>query len=307
MFRAVTPDVPRGFGAAGHRAAAGPDPARPGQRALARLPPRAARDHRGGPGHLLDLAGADVPGRRAAVAGQLPGAGPGRLRGDGPGRGDLRRGVPLPAPRPGRVAVPRPQRDGPRPHPGRGRGGPADHPAGHLLPDRRAGPGRDAHAAVAGAAAVQRRGRGPVGGPAGRARAGRARDARAARPGRGGHPLGARGAARPDAPGRRVVAPPRGAAARAPVRAARGERGLPGRLRRHPGAGARRRRGAGAAQHDGARHPPHPPRHRAAGRQPHAASACARPRRPSWPTASARRGRWPRRAARSRWAATATR
>ena len=38
-----------------------------------------------------------------------------------------------------------------------------------------------------------------------------------------------------------------------------------------------------------------------------AASACARRPRPSWPTASARRGRWPRRAARSRWAVTATR
>jgi hypothetical protein len=48
-------------------------------------------------------------------------------------------------------------------------------------------------------------------------------DARTARPGRGGHPLGEGGAARPDAPGHRLVAPPRGAAARAPVRAARGE------------------------------------------------------------------------------------
>ena len=56
MFRGGDPGRAGGCGAAGHRAAAGPHPARPGQRALARLPPRAARDHarraraRSGPG-----------------------------------------------------------------------------------------------------------------------------------------------------------------------------------------------------------------------------------------------------------------
>ena len=136
---------------------------------------------------------------------------------------------------------------------------------------------------------------------------GRARDARAARPGRGGHPLGARGAARPDAPGRRLVPSPGGPAARAPVRAAGGERGLPGRLRRHPGAGARRRRGAGAAQHDGARHPPHPPRHRAARRQPELRLPVpdhgSLPGRRHRPGGRAGRGGQPA----LRWAATATR
>ena len=167
-------------------------PARSGQRALARLPPRAARDHRGGPGHLLELAGADVPGRRAAVAGQLPGAGPGRLRGDGAGRGEcvgefhyLHHG-------PGGAPYPDPNEMG-RALLQAAAGRPADHPAGHLLPDRRAGPGRHGPGRCPPCSSGSATGTPPVGGPAGRARAGRARDARAARPGRGGHPLGPRG------------------------------------------------------------------------------------------------------------------
>ena len=59
-----------------------------------------------------------------------------------------------------------------------------------------------------------------------------------------------------------------GAGARAPVRAARRERGLPGRLRRHPGRGAVPGRGSRPARHDGPRHPPDRPGHRADRRQP---------------------------------------
>ena len=70
----------------------------------------------------------------------------------------------------------------------------------------------------------------------------RARCAGAARPGRRGHPLGARRAAGPDAPGGGLVTRFWRAAARAPVRAARGERGQRGRLRHDAGPGAGRRR-----------------------------------------------------------------
>ena len=90
--------------AAGHGPAAWPDAARPGERALARVPPRAARLPRPGRRrHVLDLAGAHVRGRGAARPGALLRARPRRLRRDGAGRDHLRRGVPLPASRPGRT------------------------------------------------------------------------------------------------------------------------------------------------------------------------------------------------------------
>ncbi len=56
----------------GRHAPARADPAGPGQRALARLPPGAARARPGRPGHLLDLAGADVLARRPARPRLLP-------------------------------------------------------------------------------------------------------------------------------------------------------------------------------------------------------------------------------------------
>ena len=113
--------------------------------------------------------------------------------------------VPLPAPRAGRDAVRRPERDVARPGGGRRRGRDPDRPAGHLLPG-----GRDRLAARGCAGAVQRRGRGAVGGAGERSR--RARAGRGCgRPARRGDPLGAGRPPRPDGARRRL-----GGAARAP-------------------------------------------------------------------------------------------
>ena len=109
------------------------------QRALARLPPGAARPHPRPRRHVLDLARADVRRRRPAGPGQLPRAGPGDLRRDGAGRGHLRRRVPLPAPRARRrAATPTRTRWREALVAGGGRRRHPAHPARRLLPRRRA-------------------------------------------------------------------------------------------------------------------------------------------------------------------------
>ena len=95
---------------------------------------------------------------------------------------------------------------------------------------------------------------------------------------------------------------------RPPVRAARRERRLPGRARPHPRPGCWPTRGVlGAAHHRRARHPPHRRGHRAARRRRHrrlhVPDHRTRPRRRHRPG----RARCDAPAARSAWAATATR
>ena len=88
--------------AATRASAASPCPASP---TLTRTPStaRCAATHAGRPRHVLDLARADVRvAARLDPDSYLP-AGPGRLRRDGAGRGQLRGGVPLPAPPAGRA------------------------------------------------------------------------------------------------------------------------------------------------------------------------------------------------------------
>ena len=104
----------------------------------------------------------------------------GGLRRDDAGRDQLRRRVSLPAPRAGRRAVRRSQRDGPGAAAGRRRGRSAHQPAGHLLPGWRPQPGRQAAGAGRSAAALRRRGRRPLG------RAGWRRSRRSADPARAG-------------------------------------------------------------------------------------------------------------------------
>ncbi len=70
-----------------------------------RLPPRAARAHARRGGTFWTWRRADVRRRRPARPGQLPRAGPRRLRRDGAGRVHRRRRVPLPAPRSRRAAA----------------------------------------------------------------------------------------------------------------------------------------------------------------------------------------------------------
>ena len=185
-----------------------------------------------GQGHVLDLAGADVPGGRAARPGQLPGAGPGRLRRDGAGGDHLRGRVPLPAPRPGRRPLRRPERRWAgrwsRPRPQAGCGSPCSTPA-----TCRAGSAADGTPApLAGTQLRFGDGDGErVGGSGCRVLGRPARAARAdARLGAAIHSV------RAVPPGQMhpVVAwshALRRAAARAPVRADGRERRLPGRLR----------------------------------------------------------------------------
>ena len=256
--------------------------------------------------HVLDLARAHVRRRRPARPRLLPRPGPRRFRRERAGRRHGGGGVPLPAPRPGRAPVRRPERDGPRPGTGRRRGRDPAHPARHLLPHRGRGrpPGRRR------AAPVLRRHRRRVGG------AGRGAARRAGAADRGGGALGAGGTACGAARrGRGGGRPP---AARPPLRAARRERRVPRRPRAHPDRAARRR-GPARPGHDGrARNAPDRRRHRPAGQQPHhrlpvphhrarprrrpraGACACATPgaRSPSAatstrsPTPSRRRGAW---------------
>ena len=185
--------------------------------------------------HVLDLAGADVRRRRPARPGQLPRAGPGGLRRDGAGRGHLRRASSTTCTtRPAAAATPtrtRWARRWSRPRPTPASGSPCSTPAtspaastarGHLPLDdvqRRFGDGdADAWAARVAAPARARR---ACGSARRCTRCGRSRPSSCRR---------RRGRRRPPA-------------ARAPLRAAGRERGLPGRsTAARPTAAARRRR-----------------------------------------------------------------
>ena len=158
----------------------------------------------------------------AARPGLLLRAGPGDVPRDGGGRDHRGRGVPLPAPPARRHAVRRPERDGPRAARGR-----ATRPGIRItLLDT-------CYLAAGFGAAARGRAGALSDGDAGRAGPTRRRGVvRATARGRGGHPLGARRAARPAAGRRRGRRT--GAAARAPLRAGRRERRLPRGVRRDP-------------------------------------------------------------------------
>ena len=140
----------------------------------------------------------------------------------------------------------------------------------------------------------------------GRLRLRPARHDRRARAARRRDPLGPRGAAGPGARRDGLVARARRAGARAPVGAAAGERGVPGRLRRDACRGAVRGGRARPALHDGARHAPDAARRGAARRVPdsgmHVPGHRGRPGGRHRARPRARR----RAAARCRWAATGT-
>ena len=97
------------------------------------------------------------------------------------------------------------------------------------------------------------------------------------------------------------------AAARAPLRAGRRERGLPRRDRADPDPAARRGRRARPADQRRARDPPDRRRHPPARARAAPTSASARPPSATSPTASVRRAGCTTPAPRSRWAPTATR
>ena len=244
---------------------------------------------------LLDLARPDVRGRRPARPGQLLRAGPGGLRRDGPGRHHLRRRVPLPAPRPGRHPYADPNAMGARPDRGRREAGIRIT----LLDTLYLTSSVDGKPLEG----VQRRfGDGDCDGwaDARRRAAPRPRHAR----------IGAAAALGAGGAGRRYLATfaggPRAAGARAPLRAARRERAVPGRARLHPHRAARPARRLGPRDHRGARHPP--VRRRLAHARRHGTgSASARPPNATWPTASGRPGALADAGARSASAATATR
>ena len=153
----------------------------------------------------------------------LPGARPRGVRGDGAGRDHLRRRVPLPAPRRRRHALRRPERDGRGADRGGGRGRDPDHAARHVLPRGRLRRRRPRARSCASPTATRRPGR-----------SARRRCAAAphARIGAAIHSVRA-------VPAGQLAtvadwARERGAPLHvAPVRAARGERGLPGRPRLH--------------------------------------------------------------------------
>ena len=282
-------------GRRGQRAAAAGDhpagPDHPGndQCALPCLPAGPARAHPGRAGRLLDLAAADVRGRRVGRAGLLLRPRPRDLRRDGPRRGHDGGGVPLPPSRPRRRPVRGRERDGECPD-GRGpRGGNPHHPARHLL-----SPGRDRARGGGRSAALLGRHRRLLG------RAGRG--ARGVRDGQGrsGNPQRSRG--RPEVRSRgggvRRRAIP--AAPRPRLRAAGRERRLPRRLREDTNHDAGRRRRPLRALHGGPRHAPGGERLRCPRRL--SVSVSARRRSGTSRTASGRRVGWPRRAHGSAWA-----
>ncbi len=226
----------------GRRGPAGPDGPGPGQRPLARLPPRPARHRPGRLRHLLDLARHHVQDRPAPHPRQLLRPGPRGVRGDGARRHHLRRRVPLPPPRPRRHPLHRPQRHGRGPDRGRHRGRHPHHPPRHRLPLLR----------------LRRRARAPPaplhrrhGGRLGRAGLGPQGAGRRTR--RGGDPL--RTAVPADQLAtvadwaRRREAPPR-----PPLGADGRERRLPGGPRPHPHTTPLRTRRARAPDHRGPQH-----------------------------------------------------
>ena len=167
------------------------------------------------------------------------------------------------------------------------RGRHPDHPARHLLSQRRPRPGRPPRTRRRPAPVQRRLGRrlATAGGAAGRVR-------ERHRPDRRGDPLGPGGAGRPAGRGGRGLGRP--AAARPRLRAAGRERGHPGALRLQPDRAAGRARLRRPAAHRGARHPPERVGHRAATGGPGPTSASARPPSATWPTASGRRRSWRR-------------
>ncbi len=258
----------------GRRRRPRPHPPGPCQLPLARIPPGAAGAHPDRARLVLDLARADVRRGSGAHAGHLLRARPRHLCRDARDRHQRGRRVPLPAPPARRDAVRRPQRDGQGAAGGGRRGGDPDPPARHLLPR-----GGDRPTTRGGAGALLRRRRRRVGGTGGclRRPSGRRRD-----------PLGACGPARPAEGGCRGCSGR--AAARPRLRAGRRERGLPGGVRRHSHAAARRGGSARAADHRRARDPPEPGRHPAARGVDTPTSASARPPNATSPTGSGRRG-----------------
>ena len=230
-----------------------PDVPGPGELPQPRVPPGPARAHPARARDVLDLARADVRRRRDADPGQLLRAGPGDVPGDGLGRDHLGRRVPLPAPRARRHAVRRPERDGEALVEAARRGRDPDRPAGHVLPHRRHRPPRPRASSSASPTATRTPGPHRVSEPSlepprrlaatdvvvGAARSTRSAPCPATR-------------CPPSRPGPTAA----GAAARAPVRAGRRERRLPGGVRRDAHRAARRSRRAGTAHHRRARHPP---------------------------------------------------
>ena len=247
------------------------DAARAGERALARVPARAARAHAARRRLVLDVAGGHVRARRAAHARRHAPARARHLPRDAAGRDHVRGGVRLRAP----------QRGADR---RRGRGRHPAHAARRVLPR-----GRVRRAAQRRPAALQRRRRGALGASA-------CRTIKGAKVGAAIHSVRAVPADQLPT----VVEFAAGPAAALPrLRAARRERGVPRRARRHAGAAAGRARRARPGLDRRPRHPPHRRRPRAAGRDHdlHVPDDRARPRR---------RHR-PRRARSSPSAATATR
>ena len=109
----------------------------PGELPQPRVPPGAEGADAAGARDVLDVAGADVRGGRAARPRLLPRAGHGDVPGDGRVGHHGRGGVPLPAPPGRRDAVRRPQRHGPRPPAGGPRRRPEDPAPRHGVPQQR--------------------------------------------------------------------------------------------------------------------------------------------------------------------------
>ena len=202
--------------------AAAVDDPRPRQLPQPRLPPGAARPHPARARDVLDLARADVRRRRPARPRHLLRAGAGDLPRDGRGRHHVRGGVPLPAPPARRDAVRRPERDG-----AGARRRPPGRPGIRITLLDTCYLARDRRAARGGAAAVQRRRRRTLGG-AGR-RAGGLRRRRRATSSSAPRSTPSAPCPATELDARRGLGRAKTPAARAPLRAGRGERRLPRR------------------------------------------------------------------------------
>ena len=270
-----------------------PHAARVRERALARLPPGAARARPARARELLDLARGHVRGRRAAR--------PGRATSASPGRRSPRWRSPA-SPRsassttctttPAATPYADPNELGKAMIAAAARGRDPHHAARHVLPARRDRRAAEPGPARASPTAPPRPGRERVGG------ARRRPTARASAPRSTASALSTRLACATVAAWAAERERP---LARARLRAAGRERGLRRRLRRHPDRGARARRGAQRSAS-----PPCMPRTSteadiaALGSGAPAVAVCARRPSATSPTGSARPGRWPTRAPRSR-------